>query len=199
MNVGNRMREIFERSGMTQQELADKMGIDRTTLIYYFNHPTAPKRYRLEQFCRAVNCTVDEVMTAKPGIYQIPVYGTIAAGIPTEAIENIIGYEEVPAAEYQDACDYFALQLKGMSMYPRMQSGDVVIFRKQDCADSGDIVAVSVGTDDATCKQIFISEDGITLHALNESFGDMRFTRQQVASFPITIIGKAVELRAKFA
>lgn len=193
MHFGRLMREAMERRGFKQNDVADRMGIDRTTLIYYFNQPTPPKKSRIDDFCRIVGCDIHELMGE--GYGKVAVYGTIAAGTPIEAVEDIIGYVETP--DLRNTSEYFALQIRGFSMYPRMKTGDIVIFHKQNDADSGDVVAVMVGGEDATCKQYFTNDKGIVLHAYNESFGDMKFTDTQVQELPIEIIGKAVELRAK--
>ena len=197
MHIGDNMRLAIERRGLTQIEVAERMGVDRLTLLYYLKQPTAPKRNRLEDFCRAVGCDIEEIIKEKDLYEKIPIYGNIAAGIPIEAIEDITGYEEVSRDVYRNTKEYFALRIKGYSMYPRMRTGDVVIFHKQPTADNEDIVAVFVGNEDATCKQFIQTEGGIILHSYNDAFGDMRFTTEQVKQFPITIIGKAVELRSR--
>lgn len=68
---------------------------------------------------------------------KIPVYGRVAAGIPLEAVENIVDYEEIPA---NWTGDYGCLVVKGDSMSPRIQEGDVLVVKLQDDAESGDIV-----------------------------------------------------------
>ena len=194
MHFGNRMRMAMESRGLQQTYVAEKMGVDRTTLIYYLNQPTVPKKSKLEKFCEVVGCTMQE-LRGDQEYGKVKIYGTIAAGTPIEAIEDFIGYVETP--DISNTREYFALEIRGFSMYPRMRTGDVVIFHKQSDADSGDVVAVLIGGEDATCKQYFTNEKGIVLHAYNDSFGDMNFTEQQVKELPIEIIGKAVELRAK--
>lgn len=197
MHIGKNMKRLVSESGFTQQEVADRMGINRQTLIYYFSQPTQPSPIKLQAFCDAVRCTIDDVIGERDTTYKIPIYGTIACGIPMSAITDISGYEEVSRDVYRDVREYFALRMKGMSMYPRIKTGDVVIFHKQETADNGDIVAVFVGGEDATCKQMILQDDGIVLHPLNECYGDMVFSYEQIKTLPIEIIGKAVELRAK--
>ena len=68
-------------------------------------------------------------------------YGRVAAGIPLKAVEDVIDFEEIPQ-HWDNSYEYFALKIAGDSMQPRMYSGDVVIVRKQDDCDSGDIAIV---------------------------------------------------------
>ena len=76
--------------------------------------------------------------------------------------------------------------------------GDVVIVRKQDDADSGDIVIACVNGDSATCKKLYKYDDYISLVSLNNIYQPMIFTNVQIKETPVTIIGKVVELRGKF-
>lgn len=79
--------------------------------------------------------------------------GDVAAGIPIEAIQDIVAYEEIDAAMAASG-DHFGLRIKGSSMEPSMMEGDVVIVRKQDYADNGDVVVVLVNGESATVKKL---------------------------------------------
>lgn len=126
----------------------------------------------------------------------IPVLGKVVAGIPIEAVEEILDYEEIP--ERLAKCgNYFGLQIKGDSMSPRMTAGDVVIVRQQEDADSGDIVIVKVDGENATCKKLIKHVDGISLVSFNPSYAPIYYSNKEVQTFPVQILGKVVELRAK--
>ena len=90
-------------------------------------------------------------MTLSQGI-KIPVLGAVPAGIPITAIEDIIDYEEIPQS-WSNQGEFFGLRIKGNSMYPKLENGDVVIVKKQSIADNGDVVIAMVNGDDATCKR----------------------------------------------
>ena len=79
-----------------------------------------------------------------------------------------------------------------------MMEGDVVIVRQQETADTGDTVVVLVNGGEATVKKIKIGPAGITLLPTNPTYDPMYFTCEEVESLPVRIIGKVVELRAKF-
>lgn len=127
----------------------------------------------------------------------IPVLGNVAAGIPMEAIENVIDYEEIDSAMAADG-DYFGLRIRGASMEPRIREGDVVIVRKQADADTGDVVVVLVNGEDATVKKLKKGPNGISLIPFNPAFDVMFFSRQEIDALPVAIIGRVVELRGKF-
>lgn len=128
---------------------------------------------------------------------RIPVLGDVAAGIPIEAIQDIVDYEEIDAALAATG-EFFGLRIKGTSMEPRMREGDVVIVRKQDDADTGDTVVALVNGDSATVKKLKKGPDGITLVPTNPAYDPMFYSIAEVASLPVRILGRVVELRAKY-
>lgn len=128
---------------------------------------------------------------------RIPVYGDVAAGIPIEATENIVDYEEIPPSLAAGG-SYFGLRVRGNSMEPRICEGDVVIVRKQDDADTGDIAIVLVAGDSATVKRIKKEPSGLSLIPNNPAYNTMYFSAEETRTLPVKIIGKVVELRGKF-
>ncbi len=124
-------------------------------------------------------------------------YGYIAAGIPIEAIEDIIDQEEIPT-EMTNNGEYIALRVKGSSMEPRIKEGDVVIIKRQETIENGEIAAVLVNGNDVTLKQVKVEDSGIWLIPFNSAFPHKFYTKKECADLPVRILGKMVELRAKF-
>ena len=125
---------------------------------------------------------------------QIPVYGRVAAGIPIEAVENIIDWEEIPS-DWKG--EYGCLVIKGDSMSPRILDGDRVVVKVQDDAESGDIVIAIINGHDGVCKKLIKQTDGIVLQSLNPAYEPMYFSKESQESVPVRIWGKVVELRGK--
>lgn len=128
---------------------------------------------------------------------KIPVFGRVAAGLPIEAVEDIIDTEEI-TEELAKTGDFFGLQIHGDFMEPRMCEGDVVIVRQQDDAESGDIVIATVNGSDATCKRLRKYRDGIELVSFNAAYAPMFYSNKDMEQQPVKIIGKVIELRGKF-
>jgi repressor LexA len=133
----------------------------------------------------------------KPKGVRIPVYGAVAAGIPIEAIEDIVDYEEIDQ-ELAATGEFFGLRIKGSSMEPRICEGDVVIVRRQADADTGDVAIVIVNGYNATVKRIKKETTGITLIPFNPAYEVRYYSAEDVERLPVRIIGKVVELRGKF-
>ena len=127
----------------------------------------------------------------------INVLGRVAAGIPLTAIEEVIDREQITEKMARSG-EYIGLQIHGTSMEPRMREGEVVIVRLQCDADSGDTVVAMVNGDEATCKILQKTKEGITLMSTNPAYSPMFFSNKDIEELPVRIVGKVVELRAKF-
>lgn len=202
----NRIKELRKASGWTQEELANKLGVSRSRVGMYETGQRKPDFEALEAIADLFNVDMNYLLcedseqhsgTRESKAVRINVYGRVAAGIPINMIEDIIGWEEIPERMAKTG-DFFALKISGHSMEPKISDGDVVIVRSQDTAESGDIVIAAVNGDDATCKRLRRYKDGIELVPLNPSYEPMFFSNEDIQTKPVTIIGKVVELRAKF-
>lgn len=198
-----RLKELRENKGLSQKQLANKLDVSQSTVGMWESQKREPNFSTTEKIANFFGVSIDYLLdnttsANTPTKIKIPVLGRVAAGIPIEAVEEIIGYEEISFKEFNAEYDYFGLVIKGDSMKPRMQSGDVVIVRKQETAESGDIAVVLVNGNEATVKKIKIGTDGLMLIPLNQEYEVMMYNNEEIESLPVSIIGKVVELRAKF-
>jgi repressor LexA len=132
------------------------------------------------------------------GSIRIPVLGSIPAGIPLEAIEDIVDWEEIPAKMANGDKEYFGLRVKGDSMYPDFLDGDTVIVHKTPVCRSGDVCVVYVNGYDATLKQVKLGENGtLTLVPKNPSYPPRTYSANEIASLPVSIAGVVIELRRR--
>lgn len=199
--IKNRRLEL----GLTQEDLAEKMGYKSKTSINKIENGTNDvSQTKVAQFAKVLDCTISYLMgltDSTPRVSStgaaIPVLGTVIAGIPIEAVEHIIDYEEI-SQEMARTGDFFGLRIKGDSMEPRIQEGDVVIVRKQSDVDDGDLAIVLVNGHEATCKRIKRYSDVLMLISTNPKYEPMVYTADQVRDLPVQIIGKVVENRQKY-
>lgn len=183
---------------MTQSEFAKRLGVSPSAAAMYERGEREPSIETLNRMADIFGVDINVLYGRDARPVMIPVLGYVAAGIPIEQIEEILDYEEISPAMIKDGSEYFALQIKGQSMEPRIYSGDVVIVRVQPDVDSGQIAIVCVNGDEATCKKIIKQEGGILLQPLNPTYQTVFYTNEQIESVPITILGRVVELRGKF-
>ena len=117
--------------------------------------------------------------------------------MPIECIQDIIDEEEI-TSEMAESGEHIALRISGDSMLPRIASGDVAIIRMQSSVDDGEIAAVYINGNSVTLKKFYKKPDGVMLASTNPSFEPMFFSQKEVVDLPIKLLGKLVELRAKY-
>ena len=195
-----RIKLAREDLKLTKRELAKRLGVHESSINKYEKGLVDIPLSKISELSRVLNVTEAYLMgweeEKKQGL-KIPVLGTVAAGIPISAVEDILDYEEVPQS-WENQGEFFGLRIKGDSMQPKMDDGDVVIVRQQSDANSGDTVIALVNGDDATCKKLQKTENGIMLVSTNPNYLPMFFTNEEISTKPVVILGKVVELRSKF-
>lgn len=173
-----------------------------TSFINNVERGQTPSVAKVQMLADYLGVTVSDLLgertPTRGDVLRIPVLGTIPAGVPLEAIEDILDWEELPAAWGDGGREYFALRVQGDSMYPSYLEGDTVILRKQDCCDSGDDCAVLVNGQDATLKEVRLRENGgLELRPRNPAYPPKLYDPADVQNLPVTILGVVVELRRK--
>lgn len=196
------LKTLRTKKGWTQKDVAQLLGVDRTTYAKYEAGSSEPSFEMLKKITDVYGVPADMLLgwpnvTGKSVGQIVPVLGDVAAGIPIEAETDIVDYEEIDAA-MAAAGEHFGLRIKGSSMEPRMMEGDVVIVRKQETAETGDTVVVLVNGDSATVKKIKYGSDGISLIPTNPAYDVQFYSAADVERLPVRVIGKVVELRAKY-
>ena len=204
----NILKSLRATKGLTQDELSKQLNISRSTIGMYEKGAREPDFETLELIADYFNVDTDYLLGRTTKTTYIPspalrkgvsinVLGRVAAGIPIDAIEEVIDTEEI-TEEMAKTGEFFGLKIKGNSMEPRIYENDVVIGRQQNDAESGDVVIATINGDEATCKRLRKYRDGIELISNNPSYEPMFFSNEEILSKPVRIIGKVVELRGKF-
>lgn len=227
LEVGKRIKNARLVAGLSLKELGEKIELSEGNVQRYEAGKIKGVDVNiLKKIASALNCTEAYLMgweeektfdenapTQRLDIFQIPgiknnlvqindsvkipVLGEVAAGIPIFAAENYIDTIEI-SPELASNGEYFALYIKGDSMMPKISQGDLVVVRHQDYAENGDIVIALVDGDSATCKQFFKHTESISLNSFNPAYAPMVFSKEEVETLPVQIIGKVVESRTKF-
>ncbi len=206
MTFGERVKAKREELGMTQAELAARLGYkSRASINKIEQSKRNMKQSQIATLAKALDTTPGYLMGWKETPPQqthrhftVPVYDHVAAGIPIDAIEDIIDQEDLNAETFREPeQEYFGVRIKGHSMEPRICDGDVVIVHQQDDAESDQIVIVNIDGDHATCKRLKKYADSIALISLNPAFEPMIFSAEQIEKLPVRIRGVVVELRGK--
>ena len=201
MTSGQRITKLRKERDLQQKEVAAAIGMNRIVLnrIELGKRPLRDdEAVALADFFHVTTDYLLKGVTAQPrdkkGV-RIPVLGRVVAGIPIEAVEEILDYEEI-TPELAATGEFFALQVKGDSMLPKLEEGDVVIVKKQADVETGDIAIVLVNGDEATIKQVKKVTVGIMLYGFNPDVYEPHFySNQQIEELPVRILGKVIESR----
>ncbi len=206
------LQKLRAEKKYSQLKLASMLGVSRSAVAMWESGASQPDNDTLLKIANIFDVSVDYLLgrddnqqLSKParrkGV-RIPVYGDTAAGVPILAIEDFDSddpddWEEI-TEDMARGGDYIALRIKGDSMEPRMKTGDVVIVRLQPDIETGDVAIVRVNGDSATCKKIKKTPQGLWLISFNPEYEPMFYSPKEIEELPVAIIGKVVELRAKF-
>lgn len=220
MTLGGIVRRYREDNNISMDEFARRCSLSKGYISMIENNinprnnkPIAPTLPSITKIASGMSLELDELLklidkdqpvtlipthttSAKKGV-SINVLGRVAAGIPIEAVEDIIDTEEI-TEELAKTGSFFGLRIHGNSMVPDICDGDIVIVRQQDDAETGDIIIATVNGDEATCKRLRKYKDGIELISNNPAYKPFEFSNKEIEHKPVRIIGKVVELRRKF-
>lgn len=206
MTTNELLKSKRKELNLTMKQVADFVGVSEATVSRWESGNIANMgRDKIALLSQILKLTPGAIagydlyqkeFNKKTGI-KIPVLGLVRAGIPMDAVEYIIDYEEI-SEDMARQGEYFGLQIKGDSMEPKISEGDVVIVRKQPDIESGEIAIVLVNGDEATIKKVQKFNGGINLIPSNPAYDVMTYTNEQIEKLPVRVLGKVVELRAKF-
>jgi len=217
MTLGEIIREYRRSRDMTMRDFEKASGISRAYISLlernksaHSNEPVVPSVEIVRKVAKAMfidfdtlfamleddsMIKLDEEIKSKRSV-TIPILGKVAAGIPIEAVEDILGEEEIPDVLAHTG-KFFALKIKGDSMAPKIENGSIVVVRQQDDAETGNIVIALVNGDDAICKKLIKSDSGITLSSLNPAYDPIFYSHEDMEKLPVRIVGRVVEIRTK--
>lgn len=198
------LNRLLSESGKSQKEVANDLGVSPQTFNTWCQAIALPRMGKVQKLADYFKVGKTDLIDEKNDFIkssakgtEIKVYGRVAAGIPIEMIEDIIDTEEIPE-EMARTGEFFGLKISGDSMSPTICNGDIVIVRKQEDAESGDIVIATINGDEATCKRLRKYKEGIELIAINPGYDTFEFSNDEIMNKPVRIIGKVVESRRKF-
>lgn len=197
----DRMKLLRERKNITQQEMAEDLGMQQQQIARYENNQRQFKQDLLYTLSDYFNVSINEFFP--PTQYdnaemikdtvKIAIYGSIKAGIPLESQNDIVDYMDIPREWVKGGRQLFGLKISGDSMYPKYQDGEIVIFEHTDDMETykGKDCAVMINHTESTFKKVLVNEQGIVLQPYNASYNIMMFSKDEVDNLPITILGVA--------
>lgn len=212
--IGNKIREFRERKNLTQEDLAEYLNTTSQTISRYEIGDRKTNQDILFKLAEYFKISINDffpplsfdnaaLIEISSDTVQIPVLGSIKAGIAIEAQQDILEYVDIPKDWLKGNKEFYGLKISGDSMYPKYDENDIVIFEHTEdyiIANNKDC-AVMVNGFDATFKNVTITENGITLVPFNlnnsDGYKPTFYSKEQISELPVKIIGIAREKRTR--
>lgn len=211
-DLGN--KEIFAKNlnyymsinGKDRNDLARDLNLPYTTITSWCKAEFYPRIDKIQLLANYFDIQKSDLVESKEKldklgnpVAEIPLLGTVKAGYDYMAQENWEGMIEVDKNIIKDGSDYFALKIKGNSMSPVLIEDDIVIIKKQEDFENGDLVVAIINGDEATIKKGRKNDTSIVLQPFNTvDYEPLIFTYDEVKSIPITIVGIVKQLKREF-
>lgn len=194
---------LLKKNNLSQKEVAGAIGVSPQSFNSWVRGAAYPRMDKISALAEYFNIGesellgfADELSSVSSKAVRIFVFGSVPAGVPTEAIEDIVDFEDIPREWTDGGVEYFGLKVKGDSMFPKYLENDTVIIRKQDDCESGQDCVVYVNGYDATLKKVIKKQDCIILQPLNSAY-DPKIYDYNDEENPVKIAGVVVEIRRK--
>ncbi len=201
MEVGERIRYLRNKLGITQDELAQKVGyksrssinkiemgirdITQSAIVAFSKALNVTPAYLMGWEDENVESNIEILPNSK--VHMIPVFETVSAGFGTYADNCIVDYMPLFIANVSDVPDMMCIRVSGDSMYPKIEDGDTIVVRRQPCVDNGQIAVVLIDGEEGVVKKINAGENFIELISINPMYPPRIFEDEELER--ISIVG----------
>lgn len=193
MTIGEKIKSLRLEKGLSLEELGKSVGVSKSTAQKWESGYIANmKRDKISLLAKVLgvspNTFIDDDPPERPnlayvikdGIYNVPVYETVSAGFGAYACNEVIDYVPTIISNPYEADDTIAIKVKGDSMYPKIEDGDIIVVRKQESVDSGSIAVVLLDGDEGLVKKVKYGSDWIDLISINPEYKIKHFEGEEV-------------------
>lgn len=199
VKIGKRIESARTELNLTQEELAKELGLNKSTIQRYetgqvkkikipvidamakilkVNPSWLSDRSENREVAQYINSNAE--FLSKNEVRIIPVFETVSAGFGAYASNEIIDYMPLYIESDYEAEETLCIKVKGDSMYPKIENGDIVQVHKQDTVDNGQIAVVLIDGDEGLVKKVFVHDDYIELISINPEYPPKRFEKEEM-------------------
>lgn len=191
---GDELKAIRKEKHITQKALAEMCHVQQGTIANWEAGTRRPDPETIAKIADLLGITtdrllrenVDTVTPSEPNaqllpsdsIRMVPCFESVSAGFGASAQNHIIEYIPIYIESDQEAAETICVRVRGDSMHPRIEDGDIVQVHKQDTAETGDIVVILDGSE-AYVKRFIHGKQGVILESFNPAYPPMKYTREE--------------------
>lgn len=199
-----RLKDIRKSKNISQVEMAKAINVTQGTIANWETGKRTPDLEMLKRIANYFNVSLDELtgnehetsnirdVIPKDNIYMIPIYATVSAGFGAYAEDNVVDYIPMIIDNPYDVKDTIGIQVKGDSMYPKIEDGDTIVVRRQESVDSGSVAVLLLDGEEGLVKKVEYGKDWIELHSFNPEYKTRRFEGTDVLR--LRVVGKVLKV-----
>ena len=200
-DIAMKIKDLAEKRGASNADVARAAGVSRSAVTKWFKGLTQPKAEILPSLSAFFNVPVAYFLSEE-AIVDAQATGGLDAlkemvSMPEHAFEVAAGQGRINDG-YGEPCETFdghTARVVGESMYPSLHDGDVVRFVEDSDVSPSDFALVRINGDELTVKHVEWTGEGLWVRAENKDvFKDRFYTVKEIATIPIQVVGKAVEI-----
>lgn len=193
MDIGKLINKRRNELHLTLEEVGNAVGVSKSTVKKWEDgYISNMKRDKIAQLAEILKLNPVSLITGelvepsniellpKSEVRIIPVFETVSAGFGAYASNEIIDYMPLYIESDYEAEETLCIKVKGDSMYPKIENGDIVQVHKQDSVDNGQIAVVLIDGDEGLVKKVFVYDDYIELISINPEYPPKRFEKEEM-------------------
>ena len=207
MNIGDIIKKRRTDLGLTLGEVGDRVGVAKSTVKKWENgYIENMKRDKIALLAKTLRLSPVTFITgeltelsnvtqlSQTNVFNIPVFNSVSAGFGALAVDEIVSYTPLYFESKEEAKETICIKVKGDSMFPKIEDGDLIQVHKQDSVDSGSVAVCLLDGDNGVVKKIEYrtGEDWLELHSFNPMYQTMRFEGPDVQRIRVVGLVKKV-------
>ena len=202
--ISDRLKARRTELGLSLRDLSQKTRISSSTLQRYETGKIEKLPVEnMKIIAGALKTTAEELLgmgagfeasAAVSAVFGIPVFDSVSAGFGCYADSSAVGSKPTYLENAAEAGDYLWINVKGDSMSPKIEDGDMILVRRQDSVESGSVAVVMVD-DEAFVKKLKYGKGWAELHSFNPYYPVRRFEKKETRR--ISVVGLVKEVCKK--
>lgn len=212
MSTIDKIVALIKASGFTNAEIAQQLNLNQQVITDWKSGKSQSYKKYLYQLAELLNTTPEylkgktdkkEKPSAKSEepnavflddkkIYMLPIYESVSAGFGAQAQDNILDYLPCYITNQSEAEASLCIKVKGDSMYPKIEDGDIIQVHKQTSVDSGSIAVLLIDGEEGVVKRVVYGDDWIELHSINPMYPVLRYEGADVLRLQVVGLVKKI-------